>query len=174
MGQAYDRYLSKHKTNVKKGFDWIRDHLPELIVGSTDYEWQIGLKHDQSKNEPDEYYAYDAYFYGGNRAHAVVEAFHEAFLRHLHRNPHHWQHWILPAWDDKEGEKIFEMPYNYILEMVCDWWSFSWDKGNLEEIFTWYAEHGAHMKLHPNTRKTVVHILEQIKSKIERRKENDK
>nr|DAE02562.1 MAG TPA: hypothetical protein [Siphoviridae sp. ctmYS12] len=28
-----------------------------------------------------------------------------------------------------------DMPYNYIIEMICDWWAFSWNKGNLQEIF---------------------------------------
>lgn len=31
MSYLYDQYLTNHKSNVKKGFDWIRDNLPELI-----------------------------------------------------------------------------------------------------------------------------------------------
>ena len=37
-----------------------------------------------------------------------------------------------------ELETILEMPYDYIIEMICDWWSFSWQSGNLYEIFKWY------------------------------------
>ena len=54
--------------------------------------------------------------------------------------PHHWQYWVLINDNPEEGEVLIEMPYNYILEMICDWWAFSWAKGNLNEIFPWYEE----------------------------------
>lgn len=169
MSYQYDQYLSQHKSNVKKGFDWIRNNLPELTKGDFDYEWQMGLNHDNSKTKQDEYDAYDAYFYGGNRSFSVVQAFQRAWLFHIHRNPHHWQYWILMNDDPEEGEVLIEMPYNYILEMICDWWAFSWTKGNLNEIFSWYEEHKNYIKLHPNARKTVEFILDQIKTKLEER-----
>ena len=59
------------------------------------------------------------------------------------------------------------MPYNYILEMVCDWWTFSWAKENLTEIFDWYNEHKSYMKLSDKTRKTVEDILDKKKKKLE-------
>ena len=65
------------------------------------------------------------------------------------------------------------MPYNYILEMICDWWAFSWAKGNLKEIFPWYEEHKNYIKLHQNARKTVESILDQIKMKLEERHDSD-
>lgn len=162
MSFQYDQYLDQHKANVKRGFDWIQENLPELLKGGFDYGWQICFAHDQSKSEPDEYKAYDAYFYGGNRSYSVVRAYEKAWLIHLHRNPHHWQHWILINDDPKEGELILEMPYNYIVEMICDWWAFSWQKGKLDEIFSWYDEHSEYMKLHPTTRKTIENILNRL------------
>lgn len=167
MSFQYDQYLSQHKANVKRGFDWISENLPELLKGGFDYGWQICFAHDQSKSEADEYEAYDAYFYGGNRSYSVMRAYEKAWLLHLHRNPHHWQHWILINDDPKEGEIILDMPYNYVIEMICDWWAFSWDKGNLLEIFSWYDEHKAYMKLHPKTRKIVDDILEKMRTKLE-------
>lgn len=59
------------------------------------------------------------------------------------------------------------MPYDYIIEMICDWWAFSWANGNLNEIFKWYDEHSQYMKLAPKTRKTVEDILNSIKDKLE-------
>ena len=59
------------------------------------------------------------------------------------------------------------MPYNYILEMICDWWAFSWSKGNLREIFTWYDEHRDYMKLSEFTRTTVETTLMKIKEKLD-------
>ena len=32
MSKEYDLYLQEHKANVKKGFEWIRENLPELIL----------------------------------------------------------------------------------------------------------------------------------------------
>ncbi len=167
MSYLYDQYLTNHKSNVKKGFDWIRDNLPELIKQDFDFEHQIGFAHDHSKTEKDEYDAYDAYFYGGNKSYSVVQDFNKAWLLHIHRNPHHWQYWILINDNPEEGEILIEMPYNYILEMICDWWAFSWSKGNLNEIFPWYEQRKNYIKLHPNSRKTLEHVLNQIKIKIE-------
>ena len=139
MSYEYDRYLANHKNRVTDGYKWLCTNLPELIKDS--YEHQICFAHDYSKSKPDEYEAYDAYFYGGNRSYEVVQNFKRAWLQHIHRNPHHWQHWILINDDPTEGEVILDMPYNYIIEMICDWWSFSWTKGELTEIFGWYELH---------------------------------
>lgn len=167
MSLAYNNYLNQHKANVKKGFEWIRDNIPELIKPGYDYEWQICINHDASKTKLDEYDAYDRYFYGGNRSYAVVQDFKRAWLLHIHRNEHHWQFWVLINDDPNEGEIILDMPYVYILEMICDWWAFSWNSGNLHEIFSWYNEHKDYIKLSDNTRKTVEDILDKIKAKLE-------
>lgn len=166
MSKEYDEYLEKHKHNVTRGYIWLRTNLPKLFDGKPSASWQIDFNHDQSKYNLDEYAAYDAYFYGGNRSHAVVEAFQKAWLLHLHRNPHHWQYWVLINDDPDEGEVLLEMPYNYIIEMICDWWSFSWQKGNLSEIFNWYDEHSAYIKLAPKTREIVEDILWEIRGRL--------
>lgn len=166
MSIQYDNYLNSHKTNVKKGFEWFQENLPEVIKDVSDLEWQIGFKHDYSKTEPDEYDAYDAYFYGGNRSYKVVQDFRRAWLIHIHRNPHHWQHWVLINDDPAEGEIIMDMPYEYIVEMICDWWAFSWNKENIYEIFAWYDEHKNYMKLSDKTRATVESILDKMKEKL--------
>ena len=141
MSIEYDNYLIQHKTNVSKGFNWIKAHLPDIVAGVVDVDWQCTYAHDNSKYEPEEYDAYDRYFYGNNRSYYVVQNFREAWLRHIHVNPHHWQHWVLINDDPNEGEIILDMPMTYIIEMICDWWAFSWAKGDLNEIFKWYDEH---------------------------------
>lgn len=66
MSRAYDLYLEQHKSNVKRAFDWIRENLPELTTDeASTADWLATFAHDQSKTLPDEYDAYDAYFYGG-------------------------------------------------------------------------------------------------------------
>ena len=172
MSAQYDRYLEEHRANVKKGYDWIKENLPYAIRSGMDLDWQMEFGHDQSKNEPDEYEAYDAYFYGGNRSYKVVQDFRKAWLLHIHRNPHHWQHWILINDDPNEGEIVMDMPYEYILEMICDWWSFSWAKGDLNEIFNWWEEHEEYIKLSVKTRQIVVDILSSIKIKLKEMEKN--
>ena len=172
MSYQYDIYLAQHKANVKKGFDWIHDNLPTIIANSIeyggviDYEWQIGLNHDASKTDDDEYNAYDDYFYGNNRSFAVVQAFNKAWLFHIHRNPHHWQYWVLLRDEPDEPTECIEMPHNYVIEMICDWWAFSWKDDDRFEIFDWYKEHKNHIMLHKNTRKLVEHILDEIEDTL--------
>lgn len=164
MSKQYDNYLKQHIENVGKGFKWLQDNIPE-IVKCVDPD--VIIYHDQSKYGIAEYSAYDAYFYGGNKSFDVVQNFNRAWLHHIHHNPHHWQHWVLINDNPNEGEIILEMDYHYIIEMVCDWWAFSWSKDNLHEIFDWYGKHMNYMKLAPKTRSTVEDILGQMKKKLE-------
>lgn len=167
MSFQYDQYLARHRANVKRGFDWLSENLPGLMTNTLTAGWNTEFAHDRSKNEPDEYEAYDAYFYGNNRSYEVVQRYRRAWLLHIHRNPHHWQHWILIHDDMENGEleTVLEMPYDYIIEMICDWWSFSWQSGNLYEIFKWYEEHSKYIKLAKTTKITVEYILDNMKKK---------
>ena len=171
MSDKYDEYIKEHKTNVIKGYKWMKVNIPEIFE-NFDKTRQIHMDklisiHDDSKFEAFEYIAYDKYFYGGNKSYEVVQAFNQAWLRHIHNNPHHWQHWVLINDDPDKGEIILDMPDMFIIEMICDWWSFSWKNGNLYEIFDWHAEHQDYMKLSDNTRKKVQHILSLMAFKIQ-------
>lgn len=165
MSKEYDSYLETHKNNVQRGYNWLRTNLPKLFVKYPVDDTSNILAHDESKSEADEYKAYDAYFYG-EKTPAVEEAFNRAWLLHIHRNPHHWQYWVLINDDPGEGEICLEIPHNYIFEMICDWWAFSWSKGNLSEIFSWYDEHSAYIKLAPDTREIVEDILWEIRGRL--------
>lgn len=171
MSKQYDEYIKEHKSNVYKAFKWLTKNVPQLFEYDEDLrancEYQCLYEHDKSKNEPDEYEAYDAYFYGGNRSYDVVNDFDKAWLNHIHRNEHHWQHWILVKDDPEESEVILDMPDMYIIEMICDWWSFSFKKGNLYEIFDWYEERKNHIKLSYRTRIKVKNILNMIKAALD-------
>lgn len=67
---------------VTTGF--IRTSL--IFYGMDEYKAMLWLNHYESKNDPDEYNAYDYYFYGKNRSYGVVMAFKQAWLKHIHRN----------------------------------------------------------------------------------------
>lgn len=164
MSVKYSKYLSQHRENVSKGYLWLVDNLPELVK---DVYYNQFQHHDDSKYEVAEYGPYDEYFYGKEKTEEVKTSFNHAWLHHIHRNPHHWQYWVLINDDPGEGMVILDMPYNYIIEMICDWWAFSWNKGNLHEIFKWYDAHKDYMKLSPATRTTVEDILAKIREKLE-------
>ena len=168
MSKLYDEYLEQHKANVRKAFSWIEQNLPEVLPqGETLKRLKENIKnHDASKTSKEEYDAYDKYFYGINRTYEVVQAFRLAWLKHIHNNPHHWQHWILINDDPEEGIMPMDIPEEYIIEMVCDWWSFSFSKGNLNEIFDWYREHRAGMTMSYVSLEQVDNIINLIKSKL--------
>ena len=126
-----------------------------------------GLMHDLSKFGPAEFIESVRYYDGHRSPLAVsreINGYSKAWLHHQGRNKHHWEYWIdnLGTYENKPCR----IPKEYIIEMVCDWWAFSWAKGNLEEIFKWYDEHKEYMKLSHNTRKLVENILMQIKIKL--------
>lgn len=167
MSIEYDNYLIEHRTNVTRGAEWIAHNLPDLLSNHEDLYYRIIVEHDRSKDGYEEYDAYDNYFYGGRRTKAVKEDFDRAWLHHIHHNPHHWQHWVLINDEAEEGIITLRMPCRYVLEMICDWWAFSWSKGNLYEIFDWYENHKEHMMLHEDTRELVEEILGEIKTKLD-------
>lgn len=171
MSVQYDDYLAQHRANVKKGLVFFSEHLPKLVQTFTDEELMaMADHHDKSKDDQEEYPAYDAYFYGNNRSSSVVKSYNQAWLRHIHLNPHHWQHWILIRDEPNEGIRALDMPWKYVIEMVCDWWAFSWKSGNLYEMFEWWDKHKAYMTLSNNTRKNVETILEQLKTVLDEEK----
>ena len=173
MSIEYDRYLRDHKTNVMKAYYWIRESIGEAIqkYASSFFmdQYQSRIEaHDASKTDPEEYYPYDDYFYNrkSSRSYMVVEDFHEAFLKHLHKNPHHWQHWVLIPDSSGEPQKAIFMPYNYVLEMVCDWFSFSLKSGKIDEIFDFYLERKSHIVLHHSSRQFLEFILDEMEKVI--------
>lgn len=173
MSIKYDNYINQHVQNALNAAEWIRRNIdldiPPMIDGN-----RTGLfNHDQSKWEKEEYDAYDAYFYGGRLTKKVKDNFNYAWLHHIHSNPHHWQYWVLINDDPQDGTIALDIPYRYVIEMICDWWSFSWSDGNLYEIFDWYNKHKDRMILSKNTRELVEDILGQIKNKLDENKNNE-
>ena len=97
-----------------------------------------------------------------------------AFLHHLHNNPHHWQYWVLiHDSDESHKEEVLDMPYNYVVEMVCDWWSFSWmefwktgEEEQLLGVFAWYDDNKHSMKLSNATRYEVEYLLDSLRQSL--------
>lgn len=180
MSLAYDEYLREHIGAVQKGWAWMEENLlnregfDSWILEQYQDEFDpidifeirdLVQHHDESKTTPEEYFPYDDYFYlkKNNRSFETVERFNKAFLIHMHRNPHHWQYWVLTDDSKGDGEKVIEMPLSYIFEMICDWWSFSWRANDLAIIFKWWDEHKDWIRFHKRTRRTVNYILGEMK-----------
>jgi hypothetical protein len=132
--------------------------------------WQ-GITHDLSKLYPSEFIPYSSYF---NRkevflnAHGESEdpAFNLAWFIHQKRNKHHWQYWILPAEGEGARSIVFEMPENYIVEMICDWAGAGRAQGFVSpeddiyfETRSWYQANKNNMQLHEKTREIIERIL---------------
>lgn len=160
MSAEYSNYIVTHVENVKKAYNWLKDHkiISEELASQID-------SHDLSKYSTEEYEAYDNYFYG-KQTEKVKADFNYAWLHHIHNNPHHWQHWVLI--NDDDGTYALEMPKEYVIEMLSDWWAFSHESGNLYKIFDWYKDHAKNMILHKNTKKLVEDILGKIKAELDK------
>jgi len=168
MSKEYDDYLKSHIDAVRNAVDWMVENnvgdVRNLRRGLVAARLVSNARaHDESKFLVEEYDAYDAYFYGERDE----GAFDRAWLHHIHNNPHHWQYWLLFE-DENDGKpKPLEMPKAHALEMIADWWSFSWRSGNLREVFRWYGENRDRIILHPGTRKYVESVLAEIQQKLD-------
>ena len=177
MSLEYDKYLREHRGNVLKAYSWLRTTFPfgfgpDLKFQVNDILPQIE-KHDESKDREIEYIPYDDYFYlrKSSRTSFVVNEFYEAFLMHMHANPHHWQYWVLLPDSQGESVRTIFMPYNYVVEMVCDWFSFSLKSGAIDEIFDYYLAHKMHIQLHKESRRYLETLLDAMEVVIRQKDE---
>jgi hypothetical protein len=161
--EEYKNYIIEHKANVKKFADWLVENLPELF-DSIDIEafYEIIDEHDDSKYSEEEFEPYAQKFYGkqdiNGKPLEYVPGYDEAWTHHWMNNEHHPEHWL--------GE---DMPYIYILEMLCDWGSFSIAKGDFTELSKYYYEQARddeEKNLSDNTKLIIEEILEKINSVI--------
>lgn len=83
-----------------------------------------------------------------------------AWLLHQHRNPHHWQHWIIRQ--DRGKVKVLPMPDEFVREMVADWIGAGIAQGHGNDVLPWYEKNKGLMTLHPETRLKVESLLKTI------------
>lgn len=112
----YARYVAIHKLYVFAAGIAIGGWSPRWL-------WRL-LIHDSSKLRPSEWTPYVAMFYGPPTEDAEVKKqrqarFNYAWLLHQHRNPHHWQHWMLK--EDSGKMIVLTPPAHIVDEMVADW-----------------------------------------------------
>ena len=148
------KYIEEHIANVKKFADWLVENLPELFDGKDlDAFYEIIDEHDESKFSEEEFEPYAQKWFGNGEKSLAYE---EAWKHHWMNNEHHPEHWF--------GE---DMPYIYILEMICDWGSFSIKSGNFRELSDFYytkAKDDEEKNLSENTKMIIEEILDKINS----------
>lgn len=162
----YLNYLADHIYNVR--WSWER-FLSPVVMESYPKEWvacnQAILEHDDSKYEYDEFNAYCDYFYPAENHPKDQNAFDRAWLLHQHRNPHHWQYWVLVR---DEGELVpMDMPLQDIVSMVCDWHSFS-AKNPDSTAAVWYENNKDKMILSDLTNEMVTFLLQYLTEPLAR------
>ena len=152
--EEYRKYIEEHKARVKQFAEWLKENLPELF-DNIDLELfnEVIQEHDESKYSEEEFEAYAQHFYGDKNNDLEFE---EAWKHHWLNNEHHPEFWL--------GE---DMPYIYILEMLCDWGSFSIASGDFEELINYYHEQAKddeEKNLSDNTKIIIEEILDKINS----------
>lgn len=156
--EEYEQYLKEHINGVKRSYNEIKDIITELNLTDDDISFLENLinNHDKSKYGDEEFYPYLYYFYPSEEYKLNDNSFDYAWLHHIHNNPHHWQYWILK--EDEGDVKLLDIPKIYIIEMLCDWHSFSY-KNPESTANKWYNDNKDKMLLSANTRKIIENIL---------------
>jgi phage-related protein len=81
-----------------------------------------GITHDLSKFSRKEFFPYaKKFFYRGEKTADDEQKWKYAWLHHQRKNKHHWEYWVV----DPNNKQALPMPRKYLIEMVCDWHSFS-------------------------------------------------
>ena len=167
MNKEYNNYLLKHRQWVKDSFSMVQAKLREYLISDLGYNenqvnhilselWTQLNHHDDSKYSDAEYHAYNDYFYGKERTPEIKLNFNIAWNHHQKCNPHHWQYWILIT----DSGKIIPlpMPFKYIVEMLCDWHSFSRTDPQ-STAYNWYTENSRNMMLHSDSIKIIEKLI---------------
>lgn len=160
---AYLKYVIKHKWFV---------FVASRRVGSS--LW-LALIHDLSKFRLSEWFAYANVFYDldGGPQYMPTTEFDMSWLLHQHRNPHHWQYWVLRKDNPDPDELVLlAMPRKYILEMVADWMGACKVITGKWECFEWYEKNKDKILLHSSTEAFVDVLMAYVvigeHSKVER------
>jgi hypothetical protein len=153
--EKYKQYVDTHKKNVEKFASWLKENCPEVFEGVNinAFDAQIA-EHDESKFSEEEFEPYARFWYNDTEHYDYDPEYEAAWEHHYMNNEHHSEYW--------NGD---DMPLLYILEMICDWGSFSIAKGNLNELSEYYYEE-AKEDDEKNLSDATQEIIEDILSRI--------
>lgn len=152
-------------TEIKTGYttmpiEWIENYMDSLqkhIAAVEEAGKQLGVRpiqlahHDDSKYSEQELPFYARQFFGDK---GDPEGWKRAWLHHIHENPHHWQHWIIP-----DTQEVLRMPDEYALEMIADWMGSSYTYTRSWDMTAWLDKNHGKITLHRETSHYVSTIL---------------
>lgn len=131
--------------------------------------WQ-GIVHDLSKFSRDEFISSAKYFCSDKSPHygdAEENGYSLAWLHHKGCNKHHWEFWT--DFNEDDGSiKVNKIPYNYVVEMVCDWIGagkvYEKDRWTQLSPLDYYNKVRSGRYFHPETEKLILMFLNAIAS----------
>lgn len=146
---AYRRVLSNHIKSVQeigKTLGVPEDQLAE---------------HDMSKWSDEEFPDYAMQYKGYGKPLTFVYA----KLHHIQRNPHHWEHWVIPdgyALNSGAESGVLPMPENYALEMIADWMATGQRSSRSWDVSSWLSKNIPLIRLHSKTAAFVTEVLSDL------------
>jgi hypothetical protein len=125
--------------------------------------WQAAV-HDLSKFTPMELPAYGRQFFGDQ---GDQRDFARAWLHHQNVNPHHWEYWVSRSEhgrgrSEADDQGAFEMPEQYVRELVADWIGASLAYTGSPEITDWLKKNLPGMILNRKTVLTIRQVLSEM------------
>lgn len=147
-GLSFDQ-ATKYATRLRDHIHFVRQCGEALGVAQ-----QLLDKHDDSKWSPTQFVAYARKFFPEPEDEAdpvfIETQYQFARLTHIHLEPHHWQHWVIPG-GGKNGNLVTYMPAWYALEMVADWQAASIFCIGQKEMGEWLTENVPKIVVHSAT-----------------------
>ena len=146
LGQLLVHDLSKYGLSEWRAYaEWFYGYSKRTGYGDTS-KW-VAASWYEAKPLPERYGASSVL--SKEQIRVRKERFDRAWLLHQHRNPHHWQFYVLL--EDSGAEKVLPIPDRYRREMVADWKGAGRAIHGKDETKEWYLKTKAGRKLHPET-----------------------
>jgi len=146
----YFLYVVRHKWFVFRQGQMLGAPIWRLII------------HDWSKFLPDEFIAYAKCFNSpqGEPRYLPTYEFAVAWNKHINRNDHHYQHWVL-EWDSGKIEPL-KIPIDCVLEMIADWSGANLARGGDGNPKTWLEKKvkDNSLSMNPETLQAVRDIID--------------
>lgn len=155
----------KHLKNVIKHKKWVFHYACKAGIPIQ------GAMHDLSKFHPTELIESIMYYKDGVsplKESKKANGYSKAKLHHCHVNKHHYEYWQ-DNYDN--GCEPLIMPYNYTLELICDYLAaartYINDNDNIDykKEYEWFMEHkynNKNISMHPAMLEFIKQVFEQM------------
>lgn len=158
LNMSYFKRFFGHLKTVLTHKKWVYYYASRFGLA-----WR-GLVHDLSKFSPVEFFESIRYWTGTRSPILAAKeqaGISYAWLHHRGRNKHHWEYWVDEL---DQGGIPRKIPFDYVVEMVCDWLSACRTyAGNADNVFDreyeWWTSHKDRLIMHEDSKKLIGTIL---------------